>query len=90
MEIKNLPSYMKVKWSKVPTSFDQTGVLGNYIQEITVKKWYVPILLWKRSRFVNIEVIIRKPFKKKFNLHHFFVWILVLFKWKRGDYIIGG
>lgn len=86
------PRGLKVKWSTTPTTFDQKGCDGFYIQEMTVKWWISLGILWNFLKYYEFKLIIAKRFK--FKMPHFISFVYFIIKGHKSkiikDFIIGG
>jgi len=89
-----LPKGLKVKWSTTPTTFDQKGCDGLFIQEMTVKWWVSAKLLWKFLKGYEAKVMRGHRFIFKLPIFILFVYLIIMGKNGKNklikDFIIGG
>jgi len=86
------PRYMKVKWSHTPTTMDQKGAGGVYLQEITVRWWGWPIVVWRAwgKYTITIKIFRRWSFKVPRILTYPYIFYRIRQKPSGGNFIIGG
>ena len=87
-----IPKGLEVKWANFPTTFDQTGCQGLYIQEITVKWWVSLKIIWFIMKNYDMQITIAKRFK--FKMPNFILFIYFIIRGRKSklirDYLIGG